>query len=130
MLVGVSDFGMLGPRDNPSQKLVSPRHNPERSRLIYACFPPQETKKQVRTLKHLLLLFHAVLAATTIFAGLVYYYNPRYTALPEEEVQQEKPDFEFGLFDGLGNMRVCCFSIWCLPIRWADTAARLTAVGQ
>ncbi|CAJ1453931.1 unnamed protein product [Effrenium voratum] len=67
------------------------------------------------------LLAHVAL---TLITGLLYAAWPRHTVSPEEVLRQHGQDFQYGLFDGCcHSLRICCCSVWCLPLRWAETSS-------
>jgi len=69
----------------------------------------------------------AVWLVFTMFCGWVYgaYFTYEYPQLRKEPMITRQ-GFSFGLCDGYScdpDTRVCCFSHFCLPVRWADTAS-------
>lgn len=73
------------------------------------------------------LIGAAVWFVVTIISGWIYgsYFTYEYPQLRKEPIITRQ-GFSFGIFDGYScdpDFRVCCFSHFCLPVRWADTAS-------
>eukprot|EP00930_Biecheleria_cincta_P059352 TRINITY_DN4509_c0_g1_i1.p1 TRINITY_DN4509_c0_g1~~TRINITY_DN4509_c0_g1_i1.p1 ORF type:complete len:356 (+),score=64.18 TRINITY_DN4509_c0_g1_i1:212-1279(+) len=73
------------------------------------------------------LIGAAVWLVLTMFCGWAYgaYFTYEYPQLRKEPMVTRQ-GFSFGLCDGYScdpDTRVCCFSHFCLPVRWADTAS-------
>lgn len=73
------------------------------------------------------LLFVALWLVATMFFGWAYgsYCTYEYPPLRIDPMVTRQ-NFSFGICDGYRcdpDVRICCFSHFCLPIRWADTAS-------